>query len=123
MGDYASTDEVRDITGLSTTNISDANLEDVITLAETQIDDAEAEISLGANQKKMATIYLTASLAMSRRASSSAGGAGGSYSFGPLRVDEKSAQQMRMSLAKSFRDMYDSILSSATSDIAIRKID
>lgn len=122
MGDYVTLAQVRTISGLTTTNISDTDLEAVITLAENQVDQ-EAEVSLSASQKTLAAGYLAASMAMLRKASATSGGSGGSYSFGPLRVDGKSAQQYRTIMADKFQNMYESILSNATSDDGIRRIE
>jgi len=105
---YTTSDNVRVVTGLSTSDISDANLTSIIVYADAQID-KEAHVTLSVTQKEMASNYLSASIVLMRLATATSASPG-SYSLDRLRVDNRSAVAVRMSMAANFKAMYNVII-------------
>jgi len=114
-------DQIRVLTGLTVSQLADATIESLITLADTQIDD-EVEVEMSSSHKEQASIYLTSAMALERLATGALGSAGGGgFALDRFRVDEKSTQQLRMSVADNFRNRYNEILATATSAINVVK--
>lgn len=115
---YTSLDKVRGISGLSTTDISDANLTITINLTEKNID-SQPDVTLTDSLKEQASTFKSASVALLQ----SVGSLGtGDYSLGGLRVSKKSLGSLRQGLALSFDKMFKETLALGTDGTAIRKI-
>ena len=117
---YSTAAQIHDITGITTTEISDSDMEEIITIADSQIDE-EINVSLDSGKKTLASIYLTANLALKRLASTALG-TGGSYSIGGLKVDNRSAAALRNEMASNFLAMYNTIVMYGDDGSAVRKI-
>jgi len=117
---YTTSAKVRDVTGLTTTDIADADLDDIITLADKQLDSIP-DVTFDSSTAELASTYLCASLAL-RNLASKTMTSPTSYSLGRLRVDNKSVVELRMALAQNFMDNYNSIVSFVTDGTGIKKI-
>lgn len=117
---YTTTDKVRDITGLTTTDISDADLTDIITMSDKHVDSIP-DATFDSSAAELASTYLSAAFALKNLASKTMTSPM-SYSLGRLRVDNKSVVELRMALAQNFMDSYNSIVSFMTDGTGIRKI-
>lgn len=105
---YATATTVRVVCGLSTSDISDADLTSIIVYADNRID-TEPHVSLSTAQKEQASNFLSASMALHRLAAATSASPG-SYSIGSLRVDNRSAVAIRIALAHDFMLRYTEII-------------
>jgi predicted Zn-dependent protease len=113
-------DAVRRLTGVTTSQISDTILDDIIALADKQVDN-EPEVKLSTDEKDIASANLAAAITL-RRLAQEAMINSGSYSLGRLRVDNRSTAVARLSLAESFEKKYRQIISMAADGTGVRKI-
>ena len=112
---YGSVDGVRALTGITTSEISDATLAILIAKADVLID-VEPGVSLTTAVKAEASDLLTASVCMRRLASESLkDDSGGGFTLDRLRVDGKSTQTLRNAMADKFEQMYDKLIATGTS--------
>jgi len=114
------TANVRLITGLTTTEISDADLTSIITLADSQIA-GEPNTTLTSGLNELASSYLASAMAL-RNVANTMLSSGGDYALGPLRVNKSSAVTLRQKQADNFLAMYNEIIALGGDGSAIRKI-
>ena len=114
-------DKVRLISGLTTTEISDADITTLITLADNQIGE-EPNTSLSTNLAELASTYLSAYMALNNVANGMLAD-GGDFSLGPLRVNNASGVALRQTQARNFLGMYNELIMLGGDGSAIKKIE
>jgi len=118
---YATKADVRALTGLSTAQISDADLDTLISIADMQIDN-ESGYSLSSEQKTLASQRLSAVFAIQH--------ANGTLAIdnlmeisGAIKIDTKTAALIRNEQARRFYREYKEILEQAPSTDLIVKVE
>ncbi len=119
---YATVSQVRTISGLTTSQMGDADLQSVINLADSIIDN-EPSVTLTSDLKTLASAYLSSAMALERVAANiSSSGSGVVYSLGSLRVDKKSAMQFNLSMANNFRNVYRQLINFGIDGTGVKRI-
>lgn len=113
--------QVRLLTGLTTTEISDDDIISLITLADNQIAE-EPNTTLSTNLDALASAYLTAYMALNNVANTMLAD-GGDFSLGPLRVSNSSGVRLRQVQAKDFLNMYNELIMLGGDGRAILKME
>ena len=118
MGSYVTTIQVRTLGGFSTSQISDSDLENIITFAESKVDQ-EVEVNMSASQKTLASGYMACAMTLERLASATSSSDGISYSLDRFNVNKGDAVELRNAQAQKFYEQYRSILRASTSGTGI----
>jgi len=113
--------QVRLLTGLTTTEISDADVTSIITLADNQIAE-EPNTELSTNLDALASAYLTSYMALNNVANTMLAD-GGDFSLGPLRVSNASGVRLRQTQAQNFLKMYNELIMLGGDGSAITKVE
>lgn len=118
---YATLANVRALTGLSTSDISDDDVNVLIGISDIQVDN-EKGVTLTAAQKGLLSDYFTSALAF---ASTS-----GTLSVntlielkGAIKLDVKSSTALKTGLSKKYFDYYERMLSQLSSDDLVERVE
>ncbi len=117
---YATAANVRALTGLGTNEVSAVDLATICSIVDTQID-IEPEVALSTNQKGTAADYLAAALALENYDASTSI-ANLLEISGAIKIDARSAANIRNARAKSFYEKYKYIISFASKDDLIKRV-
>lgn len=118
---YGTLANIRALTGLSTSDISDADVNTLIGIADTQIDN-EKGVDLTAEQKGLLSDYYTSALSFA-----SVGGTLSVNSLielkGAIKLDVKSSTALKTGLSKKYFDYYERMLSQLPSDDLVDRVE
>jgi len=119
---YGDKDDIRAQTGLTTSNVSDADLDLIIASAD-RIIDGLAGVSMGTSLKQEASNALSAFFALSNVAGKLAMSEMSYTIVGAIKVDKRSASTLRTGLAKTFFDKFEFIIAQAPDTGLIEKVE
>jgi len=118
---YGTLANIRVLTGLSTSDISDDDITILINIADKQIDN-EKGVDLTTAQKELLSDYYTSALSFAS--------ANGTLSVnnlvelkGAIKLDVKSSAALKTGLSKKYFDYYERMLSQLTSDDLIDRVE